>query len=576
MSAVGRDELLKAQRAGDVLPVIGRLALADEATRADLRIQLVDLHNAGEIDVVDAFARLKNGAGPDFFLTRHVFDQILPTLNAPVPPVMRCCVHLTAEAGQDLAAGFSLSAYGDFLVKNPERAREALREIEADVSASTVLLVSTLIAGSRNEFVFFLDQAIRLSAHVDALVRANALHAIGRLAWTPEAQAPESLLALLGRVAADEPDDRVRSSALKSTALLWTREPSNEARWLPIVRGLLARGGPYTLNAAAELLAYEIEHHPPTLLPLLLDAMQRIAAENAGTIKTLDFALLHLLQRGASEPVLGFLEGFLTADAKGVEMGAFPNTISQLQRDPALTNKLLTRWLSGGQRPLCMAVQAIVSGLHEVSSSLGIDIEELDVHDRLQVVFLARKAVGYLLLKPRHCVAIIVSLMTASADRELCNGLAELMYEVVLVNFSGSGREALERAMESAEPVPKAALAVALQHLDAYMSALPDARAALRPSAAHRETARRRMAELLRKSMRAAEKQSVLFSLFKRSVLLYGRTSIHYVDAPDAPRRVAMPLQQHGTSFEVPRLSVLDPLGLDRVRRVFQAEHRIT
>ena len=59
----------------------------------------------------------------------------------------------------------------------------------------------------------------------------------------------------------------------------------------------------------------------------------------------------------------------------------------------------------------------------------------------------------------------------------------------------------------------------------------------------------------------------------KRSVLLYGRRSITYVEGPNDVRRpVEMELKGHSFTFELPRMEILDPIGLDFMLRVFRIE----
>jgi hypothetical protein len=64
----------------------------------------------------------------------------------------------------------------------------------------------------------------------------------------------------------------------------------------------------------------------------------------------------------------------------------------------------------------------------------------------------------------------------------------------------------------------------------------------------------------MRKIQKDAEKQSVLFNLVHRSVLLYGRRSITYVQEPGNKRRpVSMDLHSFSHSIELPRSEVIDP-----------------
>ncbi len=72
---------------------------------------------------------------------------------------------------------------------------------------------------------------------------------------------------------------------------------------------------------------------------------------------------------------------------------------------------------------------------------------------------------------------------------------------------------------------------------------------------------------------KGAEKESIFLNLVKRSIILYGKRSITYIEGPGGERRpVEMELKPHNISIEYPRLDVIDPFGLDYKLRVFRAE----
>lgn len=75
------EALLAEAKAGSLLRGIRAQIHSD-----GLAAVLVSLHNLNQVDVVAAFGELTQSmaAGPSFFVTRHVFEELLPDLNAPV------------------------------------------------------------------------------------------------------------------------------------------------------------------------------------------------------------------------------------------------------------------------------------------------------------------------------------------------------------------------------------------------------------------------------------------------------------------------------------------------------------
>ena len=77
----------------------------------------------------------------------------------------------------------------------------------------------------------------------------------------------------------------------------------------------------------------------------------------------------------------------------------------------------------------------------------------------------------------------------------------------------------------------------------------------------------------MRGAQKAAERQSVLFSLVHRSTLLYGKRSLTYIQGDDGSSKpFTMDLHSFGVSIEWPRRDILDPVGLDYMIRVYRVE----
>src|SRR5689334_15199667 len=107
------DALVAAFKAGNFLETVFACSRADRNEREDLALELAALHNDGLVDVIAGFKDLRNrsSSGPDFFITRHIFEKALPHLNAPVSPVMSCVLQLFRDAGQDMVAGAIIEGF---------------------------------------------------------------------------------------------------------------------------------------------------------------------------------------------------------------------------------------------------------------------------------------------------------------------------------------------------------------------------------------------------------------------------------------------------------------------------------
>ena len=226
------DALLAGFKAGKFLETVYACLTADHEERENVAVELAALHNEGLIDVVAAFEDLKNKSvnGPDFFLTRHVFEKALPHLNAEVSSVMRCVLRLQEEAGQDLAAGTILDGFIGFCAKHPSRPANALKEIEANPGEFVDLLPATIAVGSQIDNQHYLAQVIRLSQSPDIELRRRAVFSMSNLKWAKEVTVPDSAFIALEESAAQETDDQILAGVVKSAFAFFKQDKAQKSR----------------------------------------------------------------------------------------------------------------------------------------------------------------------------------------------------------------------------------------------------------------------------------------------------------------------------------------------------------
>lgn len=574
-----RETLVCAYQAGHLLEEIQAALFPDESERTKLASALASLHNEGHIDLIDAFGTLagKSASGPEFFLLRHVFEEVLPELDAPVPKLTRCVLHLYREAGTDLAAGTILDAFRDFCARRADRPKAALAEIEADPETLADLLVPVLIAGSIVDAPTYVVETIRLSRDSSIDLRRRALFALGRLHGEQVVWGNEDVTKTLEFAVEVEDDDAMLASSIKSAFALSRHEAANKSRWIAVVAGALSKGNEIALHAASEVFAFQTHDVFPELLEHLFASLAHVKPTNKGTLKNIDYGIAHLLHSDHVEASLCFLEGLLRSHPEKIELSNF-NAVARAIRDrPRLRSKVATRWFLEGEAPLCKGVASIVDAAMGGSpdTEFEADAGELAGVEPARFVFAARKAIGYLFLMPISATSFLLSLMRQTPDASVRSDLENLLLNPLLINFSGSVAQYLTRRAESEEGEVKVAVRRALEALEAYLDGLRSVGdiPALHPSLEHRDAYLRHFSEEVAQSFKKAQAESVFLQLVHRSVLLYGRKAIHHVFGPEGEiKRMETQLGRHGTEIEVPRMTILDPHGLDFMLRVFRHE----
>lgn len=571
-----KERLLAASNTGKFLEAVYASSLAECEECDDLALELAALHNEGSVNVVAAFENLKSisSNGPDFFLTRHVFEKTLPHLNAPVSAVMRCVLKLLRDAGEDMAAGTILDGFIGFCAKDPSRPLDAMKEIEAKPDELVDMLPATIAAGSQIDNPYYLTEAIRLGQHTNIQLRRRAVFSISKVRWPKGESVPDSTITALEHSAAKEHDDEILASVVKSALALLQQDEATESRVTALIGNALAKGAEQTLHAASTLFGFHTYDLPSPLLDLLLDHLKRVKPENRGTLDNIDYGIARLMKR-EPEKGLRFLEDLLTAHAGTLTVKAFDSAGSKIRQNNALLGKVLTRWFLRGERVLWESVHEIGGTHHGEDFLIEIDAVELKPADLNHILFVARKAIGYFFMKPITAASVVISLMRLAPGDEALNELGQLLFDPLLLNYPGSVREYAQAQARHESGEVKETMEKALVSIDEYLEVLRGVPSlpALHPGQAQRESYRRYMSDSTAKSLKAAERKSVFFGLVAKSTLLYGRTSINYVYAESGqPRRMETPLTSHSVELEFPRMDNFDAYGLNFMLRLFRAE----
>ena len=572
-----RDELIQAHRDNRFLDTVCELSLRlPVQEKKELTDVLVDLHNTSTIDVVAAFSALRNAPeNPDFFLTRHVLEDVLPELNADVLSVVKCVIRLTKEAGQDLAAGRLIDPYIKFCIKRPSRVYEATELIQKDTQSLVDLLAPTLIAGARRNVTLYTQKAIEFSQHSNIEVRKQAVFSLGRIQYQTKKILVNMVMNFLVETVVQEDDDSLLGNAVRVAFDIYRQNSSTVGQVASVFRDALGKGTDITLHAASEVFGFHPDEIPSPLLNILLKHLVDVQPEHKGTLDNIDFGLEKLLEtENKKEATISFLEQLLTNG--DIEIEAFDSVARLLlQNENALLNRLMTRWFLGGEPALCRAIEQIIKLSHDKKLILAVAPEELTNTDSIRLIFLARKAIGYLFSNPVTATSILLSLLTFAEDEQTRAAITQLIFDPLLLNYPGQLMHYLKEQEDTDNASIKAASQQAIQEYEKYIEDMRNAGKIQehRPPVVNREAFRAYYSRKVHQYRREAEKHAVFTQFAKKSVLLYGTKSINYIGEPFAQnKRMELSLQRHSFSIEIPRMHNIDPVGLDYMLRIFRHE----
>jgi len=572
-----RDDLLRGYADGRFVETVYACSLAARDERDVVALEVAALQNEGLVDVVGEFENLKSKSanGGRFFSMRRVFEKALPHINANLPAVMRCVLRLYRDAGNDMAAGMIFDSYIGFCTKNASRPRDALAAIKANPVEFADLLTASLVAGSLIDRPMYLAEAMRLCGHDNIELRRRAVFAIGRIDWPTGEMASDAAFEALEASAECETDDHILGSVVKSAFALSQKDKTRELRTVPLIALALSKGAEVSLHAASELFGFFTKELSPALLDTLLEALKRVKPGNKGTLDNIDPGIEHLLKSQEPERGIAFLEELMLTHAGALSLGVFDSVLHHVAQTPPLFGRLATRWFLKGDRVLCDGLVEVSHKLYGANVALPVDPTELVPKDRVHLIFLARKIVGYFVTSPLLAASLIVSLMRETDDKGVLEALKQTLLDPLLLNYPSLAESYLANEARKGTGAVEVALDEAIKSLDAYFATLHSVGVIreLHPSEEQREAHMRQFGRQVADSFREAEKKSVFYGLVSKSVLLYGRKSVHRVYGPGGEsRRMETALGNYSAKFDLPRMDNIDPVSLDYMIRMYRAE----
>jgi hypothetical protein len=498
-------------------------------------------------------------------MATHFFCRILPDLEATPARMMACVGALVTRGDNDMMANQPNAAFRAWCAKDPRRAREVIAAARGGEDLASRHLTFALEATNA------ITEARQIALAYDDARRLSATTALGRMEDDDPASRTETLVAF-GALLDSGCDDNLRANMLLATAAILARSrdvPSPEA--VALVRRLVEDAGEFTVHQAAYVLWAYPQALQPDIIACLLEALARLDPANKRTLDELDRGLKSLLDLGHDEAAITYVTQLLSRQDDGVKLGELDTfTSTLLSGPPERISRVVVQWLLLGSPRLCDGLANAIGGPGTDDPPLDLRAEDLAISPFAQM-FICRKAVGWFFLKPTTAASVVVSVLRI-CDEEMAPEVQKLLVETLLLNYGGV-RDYLEGL--APDDAAKGRVVQALEENEAYLAALraipPNKE--LQPSEHHRRVERLRMMDQMRDVHKQAQSRSVLLSLMKHSVLLYGNRSLSFVkDGENALRPMEMDLKPFEVSFEMPRMEIVDPVGLDYVLRVFRTE----
>ena len=571
-------EITAALDKGEWLEFVSGYGLREDVDESAMRTTATQLHNDGQVNLLAALDGFdEDGDSLRFYEIQQFYSDALPKLDAEPATMLKAVRRLVKEGGLNHEGGFIAIPFRDWCAQQ-ERAWTIADLLDFAEPRDGWYLRLAIEGASASDPDGALDWAFALITGKAGIARTAALEALGLLGNTPERAA--RAIARLSNHLESEADDLILGIALLAAVELHGRanhaNPTDAAKIIDIAG---SRGGAEMRLRAMTALWFQWKDAAPTILDRLIDIAKRLPSDEVGALSNLDRALYQMASGDEIDRAIDIVTTLLSANYRTLNVHRFASFEHQLlTKHRSRFDTLAVEWFVSGDRALGEGVMALVSKVHGAPMQLHPDLKPFG-YGPAELIFLARKAVGYLFSTPISAASLLMAIMRTGVT-DAIKGATELMFDPLLVNYSGELGVFLREAAKDPQDSASSHVTGALNQLDIYLDGLRAVGQikAFDPSERERMIGWRLRQQEMEEAMKAGEKESILSHLATKVVLLYGNRSITYVPAyGDEPeRRLVTEMESFEHSQEYARMSVVDPHGIDLMLRHFRVERLLT
>ncbi|MGI2227223.1 hypothetical protein [Shewanella frigidimarina] len=553
--------LTASERADSLLAQVNDLYILEIQTEKKfLNDALSELHNSGEIDLVEILGSLdKSSRGHDFFTILRVFEDVLPSLNSSVEDVLNCLVHIDS--------GRAYGAFKRFCSVEVHRPRDSVEFIlaQSERNAYAPFLSSSILAYDSERVTEAIQTTESLITNRNKMVRSQAYFILGRLD-VGETQA-NVIWGLLSSSACNERENGCCASILRATLYFGATFPSYWSQIEQLLLTLIKVAHTEVLHEISDIVAFQRVDLPESVLCLLVKQLAHVSSEQNHTISNINYVLVKLLETDSSLIAVELLEAILVKGLEINELGYFSREL--ISNHQELLNNIITKWFLSGVPSLCHSVLKLLHDVTDKDIELKAEMALLDNGEKQ--IFVSHKAIGWLFTLPIAAASFIISIYEM-ASPITCKDLENDLYSPLLLSYPGELKRFLQSNLD--EGIQEHLCARLLEKLRLYHSDIEKV-SGLKELMAPRENVSAYWKESNKEmevAYEEASKTSILSHIATTQSLLYGNSSIYYVHQVNGDKvRQEMQMHTFSHSTEIPRLNVLDPESLDYTLRSYRS-----
>ena len=258
----------------------------------------------------------------------------------------------------------------------------------------------------------------------------------------------------------------------------------------------------------------------------------------------------------------------------GLKVSDFQHLDHELVKElnSGFLNRIVTKWFLMGDIQLCSALYDVITKGDRDRIELSIDESVLPLTDN-EFLFLVRKTVGWLFYTPIAAISFLLSIIPHT-KADLKTQITQLLYDPLLLSYTGKGKDFLIKKIENTDISTQTIIKQLLSDLERYQADLKDIKLVkeLRVSQKEVNIYWQDFEEKMSQSMSEARKGSIVDLIATTQTILYGNDVVISSTLGNENQRIKNTMHSVRYPYEVPKMSIIDPEGLNIMLRILRYE----
>lgn len=564
--------LLSANADGTLLSAISKTPYDERDAVAKT---LSSLHNSGSIDFLKACRSSQLGALSDQYLYgfQSIFGSIMPKINcSPHDAIIIAGIVSDRVKNNDLS-GNVIDALRGWFQHTPQRADLGLELIQNDITAYSGAVKPVLLAGARHDVRKYASVALHLARQPALKCRPDVVTALGAMDLAQHEDLHVDAVKCLDEMIEVSVSEHDEATAIRAALrLLKSLKKKGVSLIEPLLLKVCDNPNPSTLHEIVSGVISDKCLYTEKMVDATFLAIGSAAQYHAHTIDLIDALLYEWDVEGDRGRVLALIVNMIDRDDDAISLrrlDAFSHKIRNVTG--GVLSWYVVSMLLTGKPHVCHAANELLPP-NDAAEDLDLDLSVLSLDGR-EILFLCRKIIGYCISSRSGSAALLLSCMRATPD-DFSMEIERTVFDYFLINYPVA-IDWFEEHVSTDDPARPMVTRMS-NDLQAYLEGIRDCGIckAFRPSERHRRLQDYRQMDMWRRIQRDAYEHSIASFIAHKSTVLYGTGSITYLYIGDksVPKRQVSSFASHKQEMEIPRLEVLDPVGIDYATRRLQSE----